>query len=398
MITRSLNHKYPKTPILESGAMCNMQHAPSGRKTLLLSVTDLSECCRSVHPSSPEQYFLLEQRADVDEAAILQPSHSLEQAENSRPAGGSACAEEQGDVSVEADTKQVLDDEAGTGLVKEEAESGADSQHSGRQAEVLEAVLPSEAAVKAEHTKAAVAAESNGQMLTSDTGGHPAAGHAELEGTPPRSSAAPTAAENALLNVDRVSQASEAHVGELSGRQPGADVTGTSGQADTEHPMPSAAKESGAEAACQMQQQRNLQETAAVHQPRLANGRFLPRKRRRPDGAPADGEAASADPAGAALSPAQPNSTASQSSERPCSMEVGPAALPEAEPQSGDCPAPGASQEGGAPAQDGASLLGCAHKSSFMESCIYTGLLHTVKGRVGSLSKSCRGNNCESSF
>lgn len=367
--------------------------------TLLLSVTDVSECCRSVHPSSPEQYFLLEQQADADEAAVLQPSHSLEQAENSRPAGGSAGAEEQGDVSAEADTKQVLDDEAGTGQVKEEAGSGAYPQHSGRQAEVLEAVLPSEPAVKTEHTKAAVASESNTQMLKSDTGGHPAVGDAELEGPPPRSSAAPTA-ETALSNVDRVSQAAEAHVGELSERQPGLYATGTPGQADTEHPMPSAAEESGAEAACQTQRQRNLQETAAVHQPRLANGRFLPRKRQRPDGAPADGEAASADPAGAALSPAQPDSTAAQSSERPCSMEVGPAALPEAEPeaepQSGDCPAPGASPEGGAPAQDGASLLGCAHNQIVIEFCIFTVLLHTVKGRIGSLSKSSRGNNWES--
>lgn len=284
----------------------------------------------------------------------------------------------------------MLDDEAGTGQVKEEAERGADPQHSGRQAEVLEAVLPSEAAVKAEHTKAAVASESNGQMLTSDTGGHPAVGDAEEEGTSPGSSAAPTAAENALSNVDRVSQAAEAHVGELSGRQAGLDATGTFGQADTKHPVPSAAEESCAEAACQTQQQRNLQETAAVHQPRLANGRFLPRRRQRPDGAHADGEAASADPAGAALSPAQADSTAAQSSERPCSMEVGPAALPEAEPeaepQSGDCPDPGASPEGGAPAQAGASLLGCAHKS----------VLHTIKGRIGSLSKSCRGDNWES--
>ena len=353
-----------------------------------------------MHPSSPEQYYLLEQRADADEAAVLQLSHSPEQAENIRPAGGSAGAEEQGDVSAEMDTKQVLDDEAGTGQVKEEAETGADPQHSGRQAEVLEAVLPTEAAAKAEHTKAAVASESNTQMLKSDTGGHPAVGDAEEEGPPLGSSAAPTAAEIALSNLDRVSQAAEAHVGKLSERQPGLDATGTSGQADTEHPMPSAAKGSGAEAACQTQQQRNLQETAAVHQPRLANGRFLPHKRQRPDGAPADGEAASADPAGAALSPPQPDRTAAQSSERPCSMEVGPAALPEAEPeaepQSGDCPAPGASPEGGAPAQDGASLLGCAHKSSFMEFCIFNGLLHTVKGRIGSLSKSCCGDNWES--
>ena len=349
-----------------------------------------------MHPSSSEQYFLLEQRADADEEAVLQPRHSLEQAENSRPAGGSAGAEEQGDVTAEADTKQVLDDEAGTGQVKEEAESGADPQHSGGQAEVLEAVLPTEAALKAEHTKAAVASESNGQMLTSDTGGHPAVGDAELEGPPPRSSAAPTAAENALSNVDRVSQAAKAHVGELSGRQRGLDATGTSGQADTEHPMPSAAEESCAEATCQTRQQQNLLETAAVHQPRLANGRFLPRKRKRPDGALADGETASADPAGAALSLAQPDSTAAQSSEHPCSMEVGPAALLEAEPQSGDCPAPGASPEGGAPAQDGASLLGCAHKPIVIEFCIFTVLLHTVKGMIGSLSKSCRGDNWES--
>lgn len=31
VITRTLNHKYPKSLILESGAMCNMQHAPSGK-------------------------------------------------------------------------------------------------------------------------------------------------------------------------------------------------------------------------------------------------------------------------------------------------------------------------------------------------------------------------------
>ncbi len=318
-----------------------------------------------MHPSSPEQYFLLEQLAGSADLPVLQQSYSHEQTEENVASAGSPDAENQGSAA-KPDPHEI---EVGIRQVK--AEAGSDAQP-GEAAKVLHTASPAKAAVEAEHAEANGAADANGPMPSSDSGASSAAAHpSDAAVDPPSTSAASeqTTSAGSIPLPDVLQQAAAVPRGSHE-PQPDLQSAGPCGESEAERVDggPGEGVEVGPVGEQQQQAQlaqqaRDSQKAPADRQPRLANGRFLPRKRQRP-----------ADPAADSISLALADAAIPQPTaiERSCPSEAGPAAPPQVEvqPSSIQSPARAALPEGDMHAASGTPLLRCAlSPTSFDRSC-----------------------------
>lgn len=255
-----------------------------------------------MHPSSPEEYFLLDM-CGADDMDILQQNSSREpesmNAEH-QDVAADAPAEAVEAVTETGRAEKGPDSETGSGQVKVEAGSSADSQAPLGKAEAAKGVPPVEAAIKEEPCDSKPAAadvewmpgpvlESYCDATDTATLGLPACSNAEPVGTsslkkdeqrqPSAAPVTPSTSPDATARQETLQESGAAQPPQAANA--GASVASVSAEAGTTV---------AGEPHLQEQSEAEVEIAPLLSvgkQPRLPNGRFLPKGKQRPESAPA---------------------------------------------------------------------------------------------------------------
>ncbi|BDA47154.1 probable PHD finger protein MALE MEIOCYTE DEATH 1 [Coccomyxa sp. Obi] len=239
-----------------------------------------------MHPASPEEYFLLDM-SEADKIDILQQDSidaELQHAGEEAPAEAGEAVTNSGPAEIGPAS------EADLGQLKVEAGSNAEPQAPLEQAEASEAVPPVETAVKEEPCESKPAAAADEPMPGPSPGNHSDAADTAVRGLAACSSAEPTGALSPV--EDEQGQPSSAP------SLPSTNANATGRQEtlqQSEAAQPPQAADAGPSTSADVPQPHEQPEAkveiapilTASKQPRLPNGRFLPKQKQRPESAPA---------------------------------------------------------------------------------------------------------------
>lgn len=242
-----------------------------------------------MHPSSPEEYFLLDM-CGADEMDILQQNSGREQedmdAEHQHVATEAPAEAKEAVTDTEpAETKPAF--EAGSGQAKVEAGSNAFVQAPLKKAEASEGVPPVEAALKEEPCESEPTAAADEPMPGPSPENHRDAADTAVRVSPEKDEQGQPSAVQSLPSTN-------ANVTERQEALPESEAAQPSPAADAGPSTESVPAESGTAAAGEAQPQEQPEAKVEIapiltasKQPRLPNGRFLPKGKQRPESAPA---------------------------------------------------------------------------------------------------------------